>query len=102
MIFNRTTVQTNPEGEEYPEDGLELFDLRYVRPLVRSGMPFIRLDRRADPPASMRLSGLSMPVKRSARGMSSRFGRNFPPFCCCWAGGRPPRRPPPARCSRRA
>ena len=138
MIFNRTTVQTNPEGEEYPEDGLELFDLaanrgdvrrfvggcisfhwhteleffvlyegqvqvsagaqtcvlqagegcfinagvlhsfqaqraapclyrsfvfdagivggapgsvfdlRYVRPLVRSGMPFIRLDRRAD------------------------------------------------------
>ena len=21
MIFNRTTVQTNPEGEEYPEDG---------------------------------------------------------------------------------
>ena len=25
-----------------------MFDLRYVRPLVRSGMPFIRLDRRAD------------------------------------------------------
>ena len=48
MIFNRTTVQTNPEGEEYPEDGLKLFDLRYVRPLMRSGMPFIRLDRRAD------------------------------------------------------
>lgn len=35
MIFNRTTVQTNPEGEEYPEDGLELFDLAANRGDVR-------------------------------------------------------------------
>lgn len=35
MIFNRTTVQTNPEGEEYPEDGLKLFDLAANRGDVR-------------------------------------------------------------------